>query len=236
MSSLRRAWWRGPSVSSMERRLSMYCSGGSSRLTKRSEVKISGFLSTCSMSAYRVTDQKPRFGLASGFQDTGASRRRVSNIPQASLRSKTSRSARSTSSSGTRFGGCMMTPGFLEVVGVLAELPVGDEPLEPLDLIALIGQERADEVAAQDFGQGGVSLERVQGDGQGLREDRGGLGVVSVALERGGEFGLVPDAQVGGGGDGRDDQVRVGGGVAQPDLHPGAGPPLRRDAEHRAAV
>src|ERR1700733_6180643 len=174
MSSLRRAWWRGPSVSSMERRLSMYCSGGSSRLTKRSEVNSSGLLSIFSMSAYRVTDQKPRFSPASGFQDTGASRRRVSNIPQASLRTKTSRSARSTSSSGTGFGGGMVAPycftagallpvagpgpgGFasgswvglwpvLQVVGVLAELPVGDEPLEALDLVALVGQERPDEV------------------------------------------------------------------------------------------
>src|ERR1700756_4001877 len=114
------------------------------------------------MSANRVTDQKPRLPPCSGFQNTGASRRRVSNIPHASLRTKTSRSARSTSSSGTGFGGCMVTPSngwyqaagqrWSEVVGVLAELPVGDEPLEALDLVALVRQERSDEVAAQDLG------------------------------------------------------------------------------------
>src|SRR6516165_2625092 len=162
----------------MERRRSMYCSGGSSRLTKRSEVKISGLLSSCSMSANRVTDQKPRLPPGSGFQNTGASRRRVSNIPHASLRSKTSRSARSTSSSGTGFGGCMATllqagvraglGGWSQVVGVLAELPVGDEPLETLDLVALVRQERSDEVAAQHVGEGVVGFQRVQGGGQGL--------------------------------------------------------------------
>jgi hypothetical protein len=52
------------------------------------------------------------------------------------------------------------------VAGVLAELPVGDVPLEPLDLVALVGQERLHEVAAQHFGELTIGDQRVQGIGE----------------------------------------------------------------------
>src|SRR5215468_1276554 len=39
-----------------------------------------------------------------------------------------------------------------EVVGVLAKLPVGDETLKTLYLVALVGQERRHEVVAEQFG------------------------------------------------------------------------------------
>ena len=83
----------------------MYSSSSSSRLTYFVDVKVAGSLSMAAMSAWRVIAQNPEFGAGSGFQNTGASRRRVSNWPQAWLLAKVSRLARSTSDRGTGVGG-----------------------------------------------------------------------------------------------------------------------------------
>ena len=52
------------------------------------------------------------------------------------------------------------------MIGVLAELPVGHEPLEPLDLIALLRQEGVDEVAADHVAELGIGFECVQRVGE----------------------------------------------------------------------
>jgi len=49
------------------------------------------------------------------------------------------------------------------MVSVLAEFPVGNEALEPLDLVPLVGQERRDEVLAEDVGELPVGLQRLEG-------------------------------------------------------------------------
>ena len=122
------------------------------------------------------------------------------------------------------------------MVGVLAELPVGDEPLEPLDLVPLVGQERGHEVLAEHLGKAGVRFQCVEGIPEPLRQQLGPRRVVAVALQLGGRLHLAGDAQVDGCADGGHGQVGVGGGVAEADLHPGGGTPLRRDPDHRAAV
>src|SRR5712691_9249573 len=91
----------------------------------------------------------------------------------------------------------------LQVIGVLAEFPVGDVPLEALDLVALVGQERGDEVPAEDVGQLAVGLQRIQGIGQPDRQDLGPFGVISVPLEFVRRLDLVRDAEGDGGPDGR---------------------------------
>src|SRR5208282_5793815 len=49
-----------------------------------------------------------------------------------------------------------------QVICVLAELPVGDEPLEALDLVALEGEERRHEVLAEHGGELAVGFQRVE--------------------------------------------------------------------------
>ena len=51
--------------------------------------------------------------------------------------------------------------GGSQVVGVLAELPVGDVMAEPLQLVALVGDEGRDERRAENLGDVLVLFERV---------------------------------------------------------------------------
>jgi RNA polymerase sigma-70 factor (ECF subfamily) len=62
--------------------------------------------------------------------------------------------------------------GPLQVIRVFAELPVGDEALEAVDLVALIGQERLDEVLAEHLYQRRVGFQRGERLGQAHRQDR----------------------------------------------------------------
>src|SRR5215510_15767877 len=105
-----------------------------------------------------------------------------------------------------------------EVVGVLAELPVGDEPLEALDLVPLVGQKRADEVLAEHPGKLAVGRQGVQRVAEPLWQRFGPRWVVTVALQLGGRLNLAGDAQVDGCADGRHGQVWIGGGIAEPHL------------------
>src|SRR5437764_8594540 len=89
-----------------------------------------------------------------------------------------------------------------QVVGVLAEFPVGDVALEPLDLVALVGQERGDEVAAEDVGELAVGLQRVQGIAEAHRQDLRAVRVVAVPFELVRWLDLVRDAQADGRADG----------------------------------
>ena len=61
-------------------------------------------------------------------------------------------------------------------------------------------------------------------------------GVVAVALQLGRRREAVPDAQVCRGEQAGDGQIRVGGGVTEPQLHARGAAALGRDAQHRAAV
>src|SRR5690606_9923584 len=149
------------------------------------------------MSACRVRAQKPLPPSLSGFQCTGSSRRSSSNIRHGvSPSMKLSRPARSTEwVSGANAVS-------LDVVGVLAELPVGDVPLEPGALVSLVGQVGVDEPRAEDVDEVGVSGERVEGCGQRAGQPGGPGGVVAVALQRGRGRELVADAEVDGGDEG----------------------------------
>jgi Aldehyde dehydrogenase family len=107
---------------------------------------------------------------------------------------------------------------------------------ETLDLVPLVCQERADEVFAKDPGKLVVGRQSVQRVPEPLRQHLGPRWVVAVALQLGGRLNLAGDAQVDGRADGGQGQVRVGGGVAEPHLHPRGGAPLGRDPDHGAAV
>src|ERR1700733_6350577 len=220
-SSLRSARCRVPSDSSIERRISCRSSSTSSRFTNLVEVNVSGSRSMATMSACLVTDQKPAPASGcSAVQCSGSSRRSLSKSGQAAPRWKTSRSARSPA----RTGACaesMLTGYSLLVVRVLAEFPVGHVPGEAHQLVGLVGAVGGDEPRPQKLGQLRVRPARGERGGQFLRQQRRLLRVVAVAVERRRRRQAVPDAQVGGGEQAGDGQVRVGGGVAEADLEPG---------------
>ena len=81
-----------------------------------------------------------------------------------------------------------------------------------------------------------IGLQRVQGRAQPGRQHRRPAGVVAVPLQLGRRFRLIPDAQVDRRADGGHGQVRVGGGVAEADLHPRGRAAFRRHPHHGAAV
>src|SRR5262249_47663316 len=109
---------------------------------------------------------------------------------------------------------CAFRAGGSQVVRVLAELPVSDEPLEALDLIALVREERSHEVLAEDGGQFLISLQRVQRVRQPGWQQLGLRRVVAVALQFRGRLGIVPQAEVYGSADRGDAQIWIGGRVA----------------------
>src|SRR6266508_1914411 len=59
-----------------------------------------------------------------------------------------------------------------EVVGVLAELPVGHPVGEPLQLIALVVEERLDEHGPKDLGKVGIGLQGLQSAVEAARQQR----------------------------------------------------------------
>jgi hypothetical protein len=82
------------------RRAAMSSSVGSSKDTPRDEENVATSRLAATMSAYRVTDQKPE--PSSGDQATGASRRSRRNSSYGTARAHMSRSVRSTAPSINR--------------------------------------------------------------------------------------------------------------------------------------
>ena len=96
-----------------------------------------------------------------------------------------------------------------EVVGVLPHFPIRDEVGEALELVALVGDEGGHEFRAQNLGEVGVLLQRVDGLTEAAGQHVRLGGVVAVADQLGRRLEPVADPQVCPGQQAGDGQVRV---------------------------